>query len=134
MKLSKEHKTTSFLSQAVQLNGNLVVKGGIRIDGTIIGTIKSESTIFFGDTAVMDGEISTKSLVSSGRIKGTVSAKDTVKINQPGSIEGQITTSVLSVDRDVFFNAKCTLTNPQNNHPPKLKTPKLPRKAIPNHD
>lgn len=132
MKLSKEHKTTSFLSESVQLDGNLEVRGGIRIDGIINGTIKSESTIFCGDTAVIEGRISTKSLVSSGKIKGFVSAEDTIRINKPGSIEGEIKTCVLGIDKDVFFHAKCTLVSPKNNHPPKFKKPKLPRKAIQN--
>ncbi len=132
MKFLKEQKTTSFLSKSVQLDGKLVVKGGIRIDGVINGTVESKSTIFCGDTAVIEGQIITKSLVSSGKIKGSVSAEDTIKINQPGSIEGEIKTCNLGVERDVFFDAKCTLVSPKNNHPPRYKKPKLPRIAIPN--
>ena len=61
-------------------------KAGIRIDGVINGTIKSKSTIFCGDSAVIEGKISAHSLVSSGKIKGLVSAEDTIKINRSGSI------------------------------------------------
>jgi len=134
LKFTKEQKTNSFLSASVELEGKLTVKGGIRIDGTLNGFLESESTIFLGDTAVINAQIVTKSLVSSGKIKGSIAAEDTVNINYPGSVEGEIKTCNLSIEKDVFFNAKCQLLSPQNNHLPKKKKPKFPRKAIPNRD
>lgn len=134
MKFAKETKTTSFLSESIELNGNLDVRGGIRVDGTIIGSLKSESTIFIGETAIIEGDISTQSLISSGKISGRVHAEDTVKITHHGSIEGEIKTCTLGIDKDVYFNAKCQLLSPKNNHPPTTKQPRVPRKAIPERE
>ncbi len=128
---SKEFKTNSFLSESIDLNGNLYVKGGIRIDGKVRGLLRSESTIFVGEEADIEADIVTQSLVSNGSIKGRVVAKDTVKINKPGSISGEIYTCNLGIEKEVYFNGRCQILSPQNNPQPKLHGPKKPRKAIP---
>ena len=134
MKLSKEQKTTSFLSESCELKGNLQIKGGIRIDGKLSGTLECESTVYIGETGQVDAEISTKSLVSGGTIVGSITAEDTVQINAPGSVKGEIRTSRLGIEKEVFFNGKCQLLTPRDNKRPELTKPKFPRKAIPNRD
>ena len=134
MKFSKELKTTSFLSEYIELKGNLFVKGGIRIDGSFKGALESEATIYIGKSALVEAQIVTKSLVSSGKIVGNINAEDTVKINKPGHMQGIIQTCTLGIEKEVFFDGKCQLLSPPNNHKPKTTTPKLPRKAIPNRE
>ncbi len=134
MKFNKEFKTTSFLSDTCELIGTLYIKGGIRIDGKIKGSLDCESTIYAGETAEIEAEISTRSLVSGGSITGNVVADDTVQINRPGSIRGNIRTCTLGIENDVFFNGSCQLLSPKNNKRPRLTKPRFPRKSIPNRD
>ena len=134
VKLGKEFKTTSFLSESCELRGNLDVKGGIRIDGEMNGTLNCESTIYIGETAKINAEIVTKSMVSGGSIVGNITAEDTVQINSPGSVEGEIRTCNLGIEKEVYFNGRCQLLTPKNNKRPKLTKPRFPRKAIPNRD
>ncbi|MBU2648115.1 polymer-forming cytoskeletal protein [bacterium] len=134
MKFNKEFKTTSFLSEACELKGNLHTVGGIRIDGKVTGSLSCRSTIFVGETAEIEAEIVTRSIVSGGSIIGNIIAEDTVQVNRPGSIRGEIRTSRLGIEKDVFFNGKCQLLSPKNNKKPKSSRPRLPRKAIQNRD
>ncbi len=134
MKLGKENKTTSFLSESCELKGELYTKGGIRIDGKLRGSLNCESVIYIGETGEVEAEIATRSLVSGGKITGNVTAEDAVHINSPGSIEGEIRTCNLAIDKNVYFNGKCHLLTPKENKRPELALPKIPRKAIPNRD
>lgn len=134
MKYSKDFKTTSFLDSSIELKGKLHVKGGIRIDGKVRGIIKSESTIYAGDTAKIEAEISTVSLVASGKIIGKVFAEDTVNIIQKGAISGDIHTCNLGIDKNVYFNGKCHILNPKNNFLPDPPSLQAPKTAIPNRD
>lgn len=134
MKYSKEFKTTSFLDRSIELKGKLHIKGGIRIDGKVKGIIKSESTIYAGDTAMIEAEISTVSLVASGKIKGKVFAEDTVKIIESGSITGDIHTCNLGIDKNVYFNGKCQILNPKNNILPDVVPVHSPKIPISNRD
>lgn len=131
---SKECKTNSFLSEEVELNGSLYIKGGVRIDGKVKGILRSDSTIFVGEQAKIEADIITQSLVSSGSIEGRILAEEAVKINKPGSISGEIQTCSLGIDKEVYFNGRCQILRPENNRLPKLHPPKTPRKAIPNRD
>lgn len=134
VKLSKEHKTSSFLSESCELKGDLNLKGGIRIDGQLTGTLTSDSTIYVGETGKVEAEISTKSLVSGGEIVGNITAEETVQILSPGSVKGEIKTSRLGIEKDVYFNGRCQLLVPKENQRSELSQPKSPRKAIPNRD
>ncbi len=134
MKLAKDFKTTSFLSESCELKGNLHTKGGIRIDGKINGLLNCESTIYIGETAEIEADITTKSLVSGGAIVGNITAEDTVHINAPGSVEGEIRTCNLGIEKDVFFNGRCQLLSPKDNKRPQLNKPRFPRKAISNRE
>ena len=134
MKFNKEFKTTSFLSDACELKGNLPTTGGIRIDGKINGSLSCRSTIFVGETAEIEAEVVTRSLISGGSITGNIIAEDTVQVNRPGSIRGEIRTSRLGIEKDVYFSGKCQLLSPKNNKKPKSLKPRLPRRAIQNRD
>ncbi|MBT4286183.1 MAG: polymer-forming cytoskeletal protein [Deltaproteobacteria bacterium] len=134
MSFSKEYKTTSFLSENIELEGNLYIKGGIRVDGKIKGILKSDSTIFIGEKAEIEAEITARSLISNGKINGKIVAQDTVKLNKPGMMNGEIYTCNIGIEKDVNFNGRCQILAPQNNGKPKTPKPKKPRKPISNRD
>ena len=126
----KEAKTTSFLSENVELLGKLHLAGGIRIDGKIKGEIISRSTIFIGDTALVEARIISESLISSGNIKGNINADQLVQLNNPGTLEGDVQTCAMNIERGAYFNGKCQLLIPQNNKRPKLAPPTPLRIAL----
>ena len=130
----KSMKTTSFLSEQIELKGNLKVEGGIRIDGRFTGRLEAGATLYLGEHAKLEGEFVTESLVSSGVIHGHVYADDTVKITNPGSLIGDVETENLILDKEVFFQGKCKLLKPKDQRKPKPLVPPSPRKAIPERD
>jgi len=134
VKAKKEFKTTSFLSAACELKGNLFAQGGIRIDGKVTGRLTCQATVFIGETAEIEAEIVTKSLVSGGSVTGQITAEDSVQINRRGSVRGEIRACRLGIEKDVYFNGRCQLLSPKNNKRPKLIKPRLPKRAIPNRD
>ncbi len=130
----KSVKTTSFLSEHIELKGKLKVEGGIRIDGHFSGHLEAGATCYLGEHARLEGVFVTESLVSSGIIHGSVHAEDTVKITRPGQLIGDVETVNLILDKEVFFQGKCKLLKPQYQKKPNpLATPN-PRKAIPERD
>lgn len=130
MKPKKEIKTTSFLSENIELKGKLYTKEGIRIDGKVVGCIQSDGPVYIGKSAKIEAEISSHSVISSGSISGNVKAQEEVRINYPGVLEGNIHTSNFTIEKGVFFTGRCQILIPYNN--PKNDTPKFhfPRKAI----
>ena len=123
-------KTTSFLSEHLELTGTLRLEGGIRIDGQVNGDIESKSTIYAGESAQIKGNIITENLVSAGNIQGEVTAYESVRIKSPGSLKGRVSTAAMMIDKEVFFDGSCRLTAPKEIEVPATETPKVPRRAI----
>ena len=112
MSMKKEHrsvKTTSFLGESTYLEGTLTIKGGLRVDGQIRGQVHSESMITLGDNAVVEADITARTVISSGTIRGDIHLADYVQISLPGSIEGSIETRELILEKGVFFDGSCKI-------------------------
>ena len=105
-------KTTSFLSENTVLEGTLTIKGGLRLDGTIRGAVKSESMITLGETAHVEADITARTVISSGEIKGDIHQADFVQISLPGSIQGSIETRELILEKGVYFDGSCKIIEP----------------------
>lgn len=124
-------KTTSFISEGLELKGHLKLEGGIRVDGRIEGSIESKSTIYLGESAVIHGDLVTENLVSSGQILGEVTAFDEVRIKRPGILKGNVKAQSMVIDKEVYFDGKCTLSHPEAIEAPALEEPNDPRPALP---
>ncbi|MEE8555531.1 MAG: polymer-forming cytoskeletal protein [bacterium] len=109
----RDHKTTSFLGEGTELEGVLVVKGGIRIDGHVKGEIQSESVVYVGENAVIEADITAEGLISSGKVTGDVRAGQQVMVNLPGSIDGSVETRELILEKGVYFNGTCKILEPK---------------------
>ncbi len=130
----KTQKTTSFLSENIELKGNLKLEGGIRIDGHFSGNIQAGNVVYLGESARVEGSLVAEGLISSGVLIGEVRARETVKINHPGSLKAQVEAAALVLDENVFFQGQCRLIEPEQQSKPKLAKPRFPRIAIPNRE
>ena len=108
----RDHKTTSFISESTEMEGELDVSGGIRIDGVIRGCIRSESVVYVGDGAVIEADITAEALIASGEVNGTVHAAKQILVNLPGSISGDVKTQELVLEKGVNFNGTCEILDP----------------------
>lgn len=110
----KSMKTTSFLGENTELIGNLSVKGGLRIDGKLKGSIESESAVIIGDHAHINANINARVVIASGRVEGDIHAQGHVQINLPGSMKGSIETQELIVEKGVYFDGSCQIIEPDS--------------------
>ena len=102
-------KTTSFLAAGTELEGKLRVKGGIRIDGKLKGSIQSDAVVYLGDTARIQANIQAEGVVSSGKVDGDLYSSSHVHLSTPGSVKGTIETRELVLDKGVFFSGTCKI-------------------------
>ena len=104
-------KTTSILGKSTRLDGILTLKGGIRIDGKFNGDLTSDSVIFLGDTAEVKANIHAEALISSGHVEGEIVSTRQVQFNLPGSFKGSVETRELILEKGVFFDGPCKMTD-----------------------
>ena len=105
----KNVKTTSFLAAGTEMEGKLSVKGGIRFDGKLKGSLQSDSVVFLGDTARIQANIQADAVVSSGKVDGDVYSASHVHLSNPGAVKGTIETRELVLEKGVFFSGTCKI-------------------------
>jgi cytoskeletal protein CcmA (bactofilin family) len=114
--MSKDYrsaKTTSFLGEGTELEGRLEVRGGLRIDGKLKGSVLSGSVVTLGDTAEVHADIHARAVISSGHIEGDIVSAEHVQLSLPGSVKGSIQTRELVLEKGVFFDGSCKITEPE---------------------
>lgn len=110
-KSSKPPKTTSIIGKNANLEGELTLKGGIRIDGKFSGKLLCDSVIFLGDTADVNAIIHAEAVISSGQVEGEIRSARQVHFNLPGSFKGSVETQELILEKGVFFHGPCKMTD-----------------------
>lgn len=91
------------------VEGNIISKGDIRIDGQLIGSIKSVAKLVLGASGKIDGDIDVRSADISGEVKGNVSVSEILYLKASSKVFGDIKTGKLVVESGGEFNGKCMM-------------------------
>jgi cytoskeletal protein CcmA (bactofilin family) len=109
----EQSEITAFLGKGTEFKGILSFEGTIRVDGNVNGEVVSKDTLIAGDGAILQGEITVGTIISSGKIIGNINASQKVHILAPGNIQGTIRTPKLIIEEGVTFDGKCEMAGEQ---------------------
>jgi cytoskeletal protein CcmA (bactofilin family) len=82
-------KLESFIGAKTDFQGELNVKGTLRVDGRIDGRLNAECVIL-SETAVVKGEVMAKKIIVGGKVEGILRAQEILEINSTGKVLGDI--------------------------------------------
>ena len=88
--------TPSIIGADLVINGNLITKGDIQLDGTLIGDVDSDS-LTIGENAKVEGSISAKQLRISGAVVGELSAENVV-LTKSAKVTGDVIHESLEIE------------------------------------
>jgi cytoskeletal protein CcmA (bactofilin family) len=110
--VSAEHaEISAFLGKGTEFKGVLSFAGTIRVDGKLDGEVISKDTLIAGDEALLQGEITVGTIISSGKVMGNLSASQKVHLLAPAVVEGTIRTPKLIIEEGVTFDGKCEMAS-----------------------
>ncbi len=98
-------KLESLIGANTEFEGELRVKGTLRVDGQVDGRLNAEWVIL-SETALVKGEVTAKKIIVGGRMEGNLRAQEVVEIKAKGRVLGDIITNKLSVKEGGEFNGK----------------------------
>jgi len=101
----------TFVGKGSTIKGEVEVEGGIRIDGTIKGSIKATDTVIVGAEGVVEADIDTKVVVLGGNVTGIITALEKAELQSKAVVIGEITTKSLVVEQGAVFHGKCNMKN-----------------------
>lgn len=91
------------------VEGNIVSKGDIRIDGQLMGSIKTAAKLVLGTSGKIEGDLEAKSSDIQGTVKGNITVSEVLYLKASSKIVGDIKTGKLVVEAGGEFNGKCIM-------------------------
>lgn len=89
-------KLESLVGANSSFKGDITTKGTLRIDGTVTGNIDADWLVL-GEKALLKGNITSRGVITGGRIEGNITAREILEIKSKGQVLGDISTAKLVV-------------------------------------
>jgi len=105
-----DEKLDTIIGKNAFFKGDIKTKGGLRIDGTVEGSIEATDTFVAGNSAYIKGNIKCKDAFIGGKIEGNIHSKGKIEIKSGAYLEGDIVCKGLIVEDNVYFNGRCTMS------------------------
>lgn len=102
-------KEQNKISQGTKITGDIVSKGGIRIEGTVEGNISTPGKVVVGKAGVIEGTLQCENADFEGRFSGKLTISGTLTLRATAVIEGEVETGKLAVEPGANFNATCVM-------------------------
>ncbi len=106
------HKNTEKLESLVgadsTFTGDIVIKGTIRIDGTVEGNVHADWVVL-GEKSRMKGDITARGVVIGGRVEGNLKIGELCEIRNKGEIVGELCTTKLVVAEGGILDGRSTM-------------------------
>jgi len=104
----KKSPAVSVIGPDLIIQGNLVSKGEVQVEGTIEGDVHG-SHIVVGQTANITGGIVAEEIVIRGHVSGSVRGKR-VMLQASSQVDGDIFHNALSIEQGAMFEGKSRRT------------------------
>lgn len=102
-------KIKTILGKNTNFNGNLSFKDSLKINGTFIGSINSSGILVIGTGAMVQANITAKTVIINGTVKGDVLAEEKIEMAQTGRVYGNVKSKKVKICDGVIFNGKCEI-------------------------
>ena len=114
--LNKNHKeveelsnSSNIIGKGTSVHGNVETFGNIRVEGKVVGDIKTKSKAAFGQSSHVEGSVLAQNAEVAGHITGTIEVTEQLVLKPTASIDGDIITNKLLVESGASFNGKCKM-------------------------
>jgi cytoskeletal protein CcmA (bactofilin family) len=101
--------SSTIVGKGSVMEGNIETFGNLRIEGKVIGNIKTKSKVAIGDSARIDGTILAQNAEIAGEVKGLVEISEILVLKSTAVIHGDIVTNKLVVEAGATFNGLCKM-------------------------
>lgn len=130
----------TLIGKGTVFEGNLSVQHSLRIDGKLVGNLKSSDSIIVGKEGIIEGEIDVKNAVIGGTVKGKIVASGKVTLESTAVLVGKMKATKLVIAEGAVFDGNSQMkgtkiepnlhfTSPKPNERLTKETAKEPIKA-----
>ncbi|HET8886714.1 MAG TPA: polymer-forming cytoskeletal protein [Salinimicrobium sp.] len=102
-------KEQNRISQGTKITGDIVSKGGLRVEGIIEGNITTPGKVVVGKVGQIIGTLECENADFEGRFTGKLLISGTLTLRSTAVIEGEVEVGKLVVEQGANFNATCVM-------------------------
>lgn len=106
---SEASREQNRISSGTVITGEIVAKGGFRVEGTIKGTVTTAGKVVISKGGLIDGTLTCQNADFEGRFTGKLVVKETLTLRSSAIIEGEVIAGKLAVEPGAAFNATCEM-------------------------
>ncbi len=99
----------TIIGQEAEVEGKIVVKHAVRIDGKLSGELNSTDTITVGSTGRVDGTLSGDNVVIGGQVDGTLRSTGLITLEAGSRFNGDLEAARLVIVDGAEFNGRSTM-------------------------
>jgi cytoskeletal protein CcmA (bactofilin family) len=98
----------SIIGPTIQVQGNLLINQGIRIDGRVNGSILQQdgqdAVVAISESAVITGDVKANSIIISGHLKGNIISDVRLEILKTACIDGNVNYHSIGIEMGATIN------------------------------
>ena len=106
----RSSKIETLIGQRLEVTGDVKFKGGLHLDGKIMGNVSSEdndtSVLIISDTGRIEGDVSVSYAVINGEVIGNVYASEKLELSSRARISGNVHYNLLEMASGSEVNGK----------------------------
>lgn len=103
--------TLTIIAPGTRIEGEIASSGVVKVEGTVVGTVRAERQVLVAKGGVVEGDIQTVEAVVGGRVQGGISASERVEVQGGATVHGDVSTKSLVVQEGGEINGVVKMTN-----------------------
>ncbi|MDX2304051.1 MAG: polymer-forming cytoskeletal protein [Microscillaceae bacterium] len=99
------------IGKGATLYGDIETAGNIRLDGQVVGNIRSKARVVLGESAQLKGNLLAQNAEIFGEIDGRVEIADILTLKSSSNVKGDVICNKFVTESGANFNGKCQMGN-----------------------
>jgi cytoskeletal protein CcmA (bactofilin family) len=131
LRMGNAENAISIIGAGMQIQGDIVTDGTVRVEGKIKGTIRAGKAVVLGKEAEVDGDIFTQDAVIGGRVTGTLVAESRLELQSTCVVDGSVRARAqhLQLEEGARFNGQIEMIDGRDGGAPAASDGAKPAKG-----
>lgn len=111
------HNTETVIGCDSYFQGTFTIKGSLKVDGRLDGSIVDGKMVTVGKTGRIKGDVSCEQAIVWGEIRGNINALEYIEVLSGSRVEGDLKAPKITLEEGAFFNGHCAMTTKFESEP-----------------
>ncbi len=94
---------------SVKIQGDLNSEGNIKIEGSVVGKVKTTQNVLVAETAHISADIQAGTCTIAGEVQGNIKVASNLILLGTARVVGDIACAILRVEDGAVFTGKCAM-------------------------